>query len=313
MSAFSHMSSLASLPIEVINACFDFGNVSYCYGNSKRIIELKLPDGIHTNGENASLNLMYTFYKSKFYVAPYFTNIIYVCDRHGELEKSLKIRNLGVLSISIIQDEIFIAYFNGFEIDVFDLDGNLKRVLEAIDAGFITTFSPYNDVFLCVQCNFGNRQPYTKKMLDGFGKQLQLKGTIHDRNDDYSRVLYVDPKNNRVIVNDFGAVMMFVDNSRIILYQPFFTNCRCKIFMSPLDEIYFVSDPKCDEQEFTTIYICNPERIPNRPICENTHVNLHADRTITLNFKFNDFLHLIFLEDGSICCFCTNNMCYFLE
>ena len=306
------MSSLANLPVEVINLCFDFGKTSYCYGNLKRTVKLKLPVSIPTIGQKCFPNLLYTFYKSKFYVVPSsFMDIFYVCDRNGEIEKSWKIPHLGVLSISVVDDEIFIAYFDVIGIDVFDLDGNDKRVLKPFEVGFIDTFLPCDGVFLCVQLHHERNQGYAAKMVDGFCK-LVLRDTIHDT-DNYGRILYVDPITNRVIVNYFGLVVLFVYNISITLNQPFFTNYRCKIFMSPLDEIYFVSDPKSDKQEFTTIYICNPNQIPTRPICENTYVDLHADRTITLNFKFDDFLHLIFLENGSICCFCTNGMCYFYE
>lgn len=135
MELSQNLKSTETLPTELIRILSDYANVIVCQGELESIVECQL-----------IINTLYIhdvcFYKSKFYISQFshftayqapITNHnppMYVCSMEDcKLEKTLPSLRQD-LRFDIVGDEIFVSTEEHSlrEVEVFDLDGNLKRV-----------------------------------------------------------------------------------------------------------------------------------------------------------------------------------------
>ena len=306
--------SLWSIPTDMINMILDFSNVTFCNGKRIGAVKCYKPDfevSIYsTMGQQ-------TFYKSKFYIISHLENMLHVFDVHGRFEKSWRVVGQAFVEMRIADDEIFIVCFNN-GITVYDLDGKLKRTFSKLNSKvykYTRAFFPFDNKFLVVlQCekSMYNHPPFLPLIVDNHGKILSR---VQFDSNSLQFVMWVDPMASRFIAcSCYGSILLFIDNRQFTLHLSFLRGhiAKKRIFVSPLNEIFFVDGSEHDN-DTATLHICDFKKISDQ-LSQNTIFFLDAaDRTVTLDISFKNFLNLIFLEDGLICCICLNNMCYFYK
>ena len=123
------LESMNTLPVDITTIVSNYASVIECRGELESVVQCQLT-------ENSPLKHIHDvcFYKSKLYIAIFsnFVNIaenppMNVCNAaDGKFEKTLQFQQ--DLRYCVTNDEIFVTEKGRSEIQVFDLNGNLKRV-----------------------------------------------------------------------------------------------------------------------------------------------------------------------------------------
>ena len=120
------LESMNTLPVDITTIVSNYGSVIECRGELESVVQCQLT-------KNSPIHDV-CFYKSKLYTAIH-TNFVNIAENppmnvfnaaDGKFEKTLPFQQ--DLSFCVTNDEIFLTKRNRSGIQVFDLNGNLKRV-----------------------------------------------------------------------------------------------------------------------------------------------------------------------------------------